>query len=107
MSRLDFAVEPEVVAVGGRVLDRLLLLCGPDDADAQAGRRHHHHEHERPPPEGQGSGRGFFSLLILAIHSERGGNEQIVSGQPDFSPYEEEEFVNSVDLVLLQRTRLR
>ena len=27
--------------------------------------------------------------------------------QPDFSPYEEEEFVNSVDPVLLQRTHLR
>ena len=27
--------------------------------------------------------------------------------QPDFSPYEEEEFVNSVDRVLLQRTSLR
>ena len=57
MSRLDSAVESEVVAVGGRVLDRLpplaaaaVALRGPDDADAEAGRRHHHHEHKQAPP---------------------------------------------------------
>ena len=52
--RLDLAVEPEVAAVGGRVLDRLLLAPLPrrlPDPNAQhGGGRHHRHEYEQAPP---------------------------------------------------------
>ena len=55
MRRLDLAVEPEVAAVGGRVLDRLLLAPLPrrlPDPNAQdgGGGRHHRHEYEQAPP---------------------------------------------------------
>ena len=51
--RLDLAVEPEVAAVGGRVLDRLLLALPrrlPDPNAQHGGGRHHRHEYEQAPP---------------------------------------------------------